>query len=227
MFRTAHPSDLPGLSALWQEAFGDSPAEIAAFFAAFPNCRSYTAAEGGTIAAMVHALPQTLRAGADLPAAYIYAVATRREFRGRGLCHSLMAFAEADLTAQGFSCAVLSPAEPSLFRFYASLGYAAAFTRTHTPWNGTGVSVSAARYAQLREALLPGPHMAYDENTLAYAQRTYGLTYYEAPNGCAAAGPDGAIENLPADLGGHPNAMIKWLDRPRTLAPAYLGFALE
>lgn len=227
MFRTAHPSDFPGLSALWQEAFGDSPAEIAAFFAAFPNCRSYAAEEDGVIAAMVHALPQVLRAGADLPAAYLYAVATKREFRGRGLCRGLMAFAEADLAAQGFACAVLSPAEPSLFRFYEALGYAAVFARAHTPWNGTGVSVSAARYAQLREARLPGPHMAYDANTLAYAQRVYGLTYYETPDGCAAAGPGGTAENLPADLGGCPNAMVKWLDQPWPLESAYLGFALD
>lgn len=227
MFRTALSSDRPGMFSLWQEAFCDSPREIAAFFAAFPCCRSYVAEIDGVTAAMVHALPQVLRAETDLSAAYIYAVATRRAFRCQGLCRGLMAFAEADLKSRGFACAVLSPAEPSLFRFYAALGYAAAFTRNRTPWNGTGVPVSAACYARLREALLPVPHMVYDRNTLRYVQRIYGLTYYQTPNGIAAVGPDGTLEVLPDDLNGCPNAMLKWLDKPRPLPPAYLGFALE
>ncbi len=226
MFRTALSSDQSGLFSLWQEAFCDSEQEIAAFFAAFPRCRSYVAEEKGIITAMVHALPQTLRTETDLPAAYIYAVATRRSYRCRGLCRGLMAFAEADLKSRGFSCAVLSPAEPSLFRFYAALGYAAAFTRNRTPWNGTGVPVSAACYAHLREALLPVPHMVYDGDTLRYVRQVYGLTFYQTPDGCTAAGPDGALEVLPADLNGCPNAMLKWLDKPRPLTPAYLGFDL-
>lgn len=227
MFRFAAPSDDPGISALWQAAFGDPPEAVDAFFGAFPACRSYVSEEAGEIAAMVHALPQVLRTGTDLPAAYIYAVATKPEFRGRGLCRGLMAYAEADLKSRGFSAAVLAPAEPDLFRFYGGMGYAAVFTRTRTPWDGTGVPVSAAQYAQLRETLLPGPHMAYDETILAYAQQIYDLTFYKTPSGCAAAGPTGPAEVLPADLDGAPNAMVKWLDQPRLLESAYLGFALE
>ena len=92
MFRIASPEDFPALAALWGEAFGDSPDAVARFFEAFPRCRSYVADEDGRIVSMVHALPQVL--SPDVPAAYIYAVATAQSHRGRGLCRELMAFAE-------------------------------------------------------------------------------------------------------------------------------------
>ena len=227
MFRAADSSVLPGISRLWQEAFGDSPDCVSEFFAAFPGCRSYVAEEAGEIAAMVHALPQILRADADLPAAYIYAVATLKSHRGRGLCRNLMAFAEADLKQSGFRCAVLTPGEPGLFRFYEALGYEAVFTRNRAAWDGGGTPVSPLEYAQLREAWLPGPHMVYDAATLAYAQRVYALEFYKTPTGCCAAGPDYTAEVLPEDLGGRPFAMIKWLGPAQQIENAYLGFALE
>lgn len=227
MFRMADSFDLPGISVLWQEAFGDSPECVSAFFAAFPGCRSYVAEESGEITAMVHALPQILRADSDLPAAYLYAVATLKSHRGRGLCRKLMAFAEADLKEQGFRCAVLTPGEPSLFRFYEALGYAAVFTRRRTAWEETGTPVSAAAYAQLREASLSVPHMVYDEATLIYAQRVYDLTFCKTSTGCCACGPAYLAEVLPDDLGGQPFAMVKWLGPARKLDNAYLGFALE
>ena len=37
MFRTAIKSDLPGISSLWQEAFGDSPEAVSYFFKSFPD----------------------------------------------------------------------------------------------------------------------------------------------------------------------------------------------
>lgn len=227
MFRAADFLDLPGISMLWQEAFGDSPECVSEFFTAFPGCRSYVSEEAGEIAAMVHALPQILRADSDLPAAYIYAVATLKSHRGRGLCRNLMAFAEADLKKQGFRCAVLTPGEPSLFRFYEALGYAAVFTRSRTAWDGTGAPVSAAEYAQLREASLSVPHMVYDEAALIYAQRVYDLTFYKTSAGCCACGPAYTAEVLPDDLGGSPFAMVKWLEPARQIHNAYLGFALE
>ncbi len=227
MFRIASAADRPSVAALWQEAFGDSPEAVAAFFAAFPACRSYVAEEEGRVVSMVHGLPQMLRADVEIPAAYLYAVATRKASRGRGLCRGLMAFAEADLQSCGFACAVLTPGGPELFGFYKALGYKADFSRRRTLWDGVGEEVSAAQYGRLREALLRGPHMDYDAAALTYAKAVYGLRFYKTPGGCAAAGPACTAEVLPADLGGEPFAMVKWLDTPHPLEKAYLGFALE
>lgn len=220
MFRMAEPRDLTGLTALWQEAFGDGPWEIAEFYRSFPDCLTYVA-DGVT--AMVHALPQRL--SPDLPAAYLYAVATRADCRGRGLCRGLMAYAEEDLRRRGFSCCVLTPGEPSLFEFYGAMGYKTAFFGRPAVLD-TGTPISLPAYLQRRERLLTVPHMIYDARTLDYARRLYGLTFYETPTGIAASSPDFTAELLPDMLGDEPRAMIKWLDRPAAFSHGWLGFSL-
>lgn len=223
-FRTAGPADFPGIAALWREAFGDPEAAVSDFFAAFPRCVSYVAEVNGTVVSMAHALPQTLEP--EGPAAYLYAVDTRSDCRGRGLCRSLLAFAERDLLDRGFRWAVLTPGEPELFRFYERLGYRTAFYRSRYPFPG-GTPVSPEEYLRLREDLLTGPHMVYDLPTLEYAQRVYGLAFYRTAHGCAAAGPAYTAEVLPDDLDGPPFAMARRLDgRPGNLH-GYLGLALE
>ena len=224
MFRLAANSDLPGIIALWQEAFGDTPEAVSHFFESFPNCRSYVAEEAGEIISMVHALPQTL--SPDIPAAYIYAVATLQRDRGKGLCRKLMAFAEADLQHRGFACCVLTPGEESLFAFYTNLGYETVFTRKHTAFD-RGREISLPDYLTRREELLTVPHMIYDENTLAYAARVYGLHFYQTETGIAAASKSYTAEVLPEDQSGQPFAMLKWLGKPQPMETAYLGFALE
>ena len=210
-----------GIAARWTEAFGDSATAVSQFFEAFPDCISYVAEENGTIVSMVHALPQIL--SPDIPAAYVYAVATLQSHRGRGLCRKLMAFAEDDLKSR-FRCTVLTPGEPELFRFYEKLGYKTAFYRTRTAFSH-GTPVSVEEYARLREQVLTVPHMVYDRSLLQYAQRVYDLTFYETKTGCAAVGH--TTEVLPEDIGGDPFAMVKWLGEPTELQSAYLGFALE
>ena len=226
MFRPAIKTDLPGILALWGEAFGDSPEAVTDFFEAFPGCISYVAEEDGVITSMVHALSQVL--SPDIPAAYIYAVATLRSHRGRGLCRALMAFAEADLASRGFACCVLTPGEPGLFDYYEGLGYRIAFTRRRVPFPG-GTAISLTEYLHRRESLLPEPHMVCDRATLAYAAEVYGLTFYETKTGIAAAAPHYTAELLPEDTQGNRFAcgMIKWLAEPKELQTAYLGFALE
>lgn len=224
IFRLISSTDLPDVIDLWREAFGDSEKAIRFFFESFPDCISYAAEEDGQVVSMVHGLPQTL--SPDVPAAYLYAVATRKSHRGRGLCRKLMAFAEADLASRGVACCMLTPGEPELFRFYTRLGYAAAFTRNRTAFSG-GECISAAEYIRLRERVLDRSHVVYDLRTMAYAQQVYGLTFYRTADGCAAAGEDYTAEVLPQDLGGTPFAMIKWLSESRPLRNAYLGLALE
>ena len=223
-FRTAEPADYPAIAALWQEAFGDPEAAVSDFFAAFPRCISYVAEANGSVVSMVHALPQVLKP--EGPAAYLYAVATRSDCRGRGLCRSLLAFAERDLLARGFLWAVLTPGEPELFQFYERLGYRTAFYRSRNPLPG-GAPVSPEEYLRLRENLLTGPHMVYDLPTLEYAQRVYDLTFYRTAYGCAAAGPANTAEVLPDDLDGPPFAMARRLDGGPGELHGYLGFALE
>lgn len=224
MFFLAEQSHREGIISLWSETFGDSREAVEGFFAAFPHCISYVAVENGQVVAMAHALPQLL--SPDTKAAYLYAVATDKNHRGRGLCRTLMAFAETDLKARGFGACVLTPGEPSLFRFYENLGYQTEFFRHRTAFEG-GSPISLQEYARRRETLVTVPHMVYDEATLTYAQQLYGLTFYETPTGIAAAGAAYTAEVLPEDMGGEPFAMVKWLTNPRSISDGFLGLSLE
>ena len=221
MFRTSQPTDLPGISALWQEAFGDGPEAVRAFFAHFPQCISYVAEDDGQIVSMVHALPRIL--SPDIPAAYLYAVATAKTHRGQGLCRKLMAFAEEELAKAGIETTVLTPGEPSLFRFYENLGYRTGFFRKRTPFRG-GEPISLTEYNRRREELLKIPHMVCTERFLQYAQSIYDLKFYKTPTGIAAAGPRFTAEVLPEDLSDAPYAMLK---TAQSIPNAYLGFGLE
>lgn len=226
--RPAYPSDRAAMTALWQQVFGDSEATITGFYEAFPRCRAAVAEnEVGALVSIVHVLPQTLTVeDQTIPAAYLYAVATRPDYRGRGLASTLIRFTEALLERLDYRCAVLVPAEPSLFSYYARLGYTTAFLRNHTPFPG-GREIGWEEYHQRREALLTEPHITYSPEYYAYLQQAYGVNFYETQTGIAAAAGDYTAEVLPQDLGGTPCAMLKWLGRPRTLPSGYLGFALE
>ena len=226
--RPSYPADVPKTRALWCQVFGDSEAEVDAFYRAFPKCRAVVAEnDAGEIVCVVHALPQTLvHPGGTLPVSYLSAIATRPDYRGQGLASTLTGCCEALLERLGYALAVLTPAEEALFGFYARLGYAPVITRNHTPFSG-GREISAAEYLTRREALLDLPHIAYDLPTLSYVQSAYGVRFYETDTGIAAAGEGYTAEVLPEDLGGKPFAMAKWLGKPRALPKGYLGFALE
>ena len=201
--RGTGPDDIPRLTALWREAFGDTDEEIARFFdALFPVCAGFGAEEDGALASMLFALPVTLARGPETKkAAYFYAVATDRAFRGRGLARALMAHAEARLQRRGVSCALLVPGEPSLVRFYEPLGYRQRTfldekTAEGVRGRGSAELISSADYAGLRETLLADvPHvrcglplLEYERGTRAfYALRLDGKT------GCAAASMEGGL----------------------------------
>lgn len=224
MYRLAKKSDMPGIVALWGEAFGDNQQAVEEFFTAFPACISCVAEERGEILAMAHAIPQSL--SPDTKAVYVYAVATAKAHRGKGLCRNLMAFLEQDLKARGVEACVLTPANAGLFQFYKNLGYDVGFFRQHTPFSG-GRPIPLSEYVRRRKTLLSVPHMVCDENFLSYAQKLYGLTFYETATGLAAHGEGFTAEVLPEDLGGEPFAMVKWLDGRRKELAGFLGLSLQ
>ena len=214
MYRIATKQDIPGIAALWQQAFHETPL--------LPDFPCFVAEYGGKIVAMVHAWMQKLQAGKTYTAAYLYAVATDKAFRGQGICRGLMAYAEKTLDAD---CCILVPAESSLFDFYEALGYETAFLRNKTSFPG-GEEISMEEYLQRREVLLSATaHVVYDD--LSYAQSIYGLRFYRTDTGICAASEHFTAENLPADLGHSPCGMIKWLRKGEPIQNGYLGFTLE
>lgn len=112
---------IPGLKALWKEAFGDTDAQIELFFAtSFSPERSLCATENGTVTAALYWMDCSYPHGR---LAYIYAVATLNAHRGRGLCRALMEKAHETLRRAGYAGAVLVPADDALFTLYGKFGY--------------------------------------------------------------------------------------------------------
>lgn len=169
-FAQAQNSDSPALTALWQTCFGDEEALIRAFWQALgQKIRVFAAYEGSVPVSMLCALPTTLidDAGEGFPAAYLYAVCTAPQYRGRGLCAALMAYAEEALRKDGCCFAALVPSSKELFRLYEKLGYQTAFFHkkyTVSAEHGKAAisRINADSYRNLREMQLYGAFLSYE-----------------------------------------------------------------
>lgn len=114
------------LRELWHSVFGDSYEYIDAFFATY-RCEDvvHTLSLGGMVVSSLYALPFTLCSDEkSIATAYIYAVATAPEYRGKGYMALLMKNVERLLAERGVRFIYLLPASDSLRAYYARLGYA-------------------------------------------------------------------------------------------------------
>lgn len=158
--RIEHPGDSvrEALWTLWQEAFSDPPEVPRQFWrTAYCPRRSLCAVEDGQVLGALYWLDCTCR-GQKL--AYLYAVATARAHRGRGVCRALMDRAHALLARQGYTGAILVPGEASLASMYAAMGYQPCcgveeFTCEAGAVPAALQPLRAEAYGQYRRALLP------------------------------------------------------------------------
>lgn len=129
MMQLAKKKDFPAIRDIWQEAFGDTEEEIADFFAAFAGKgRICIWKEEGQIAGQLVLLPVLLcTPKCNIPVEYIYAVATKKAYRNRGVCKELLA-AAGDMLRQEGKPAVLVPADKGLAAFYKRNGFIDGFT---------------------------------------------------------------------------------------------------
>lgn len=199
---------------LWHQAFGDDPAEILAFLREVPHI-PYLLWEENDLTAMAFAIPQTV---GQLPAAYLYAVATDASRRGQGLASRLLSQAEADLKQRGFAAVLLSPASAPLLGWYLRQGYAS--------WGDHAVlslpssdapELSPEDYLSLRESALEQvPHNVPPLAVLAQ----YRLT------ACGAWTSDGRpAERLSGDMKSPLPTMVKRF-RPDFPVQGYFSFFL-
>ena len=173
-----HPSltHIPALKALWQEAFGDSEAFIDTFFQtgfAPEHCLCVT--EGTDLAAAAYWFDCIYDAG---KAAYIYAVATAKAYRGRGCCRALMDAIGQCLAEQGYVCAILVPGDDSLAGMYAAMGYRffGGMTQLQASAGEEALAlteVSVSQYALLRRQMLPQGSVVQEGKNLDFLRKHY------------------------------------------------------
>lgn len=151
-------ADIAALRHIWQQAFGDPDAVLDVFFATgFSPDRCHFLREDGAIVSALYWFDCALN-GHNL--AYIYAVATEKNHRGKGLAHRLMDQTHGILREKGYAGAVLVPGSQELFSLYGLMGYrtVTAIREFSARWGDTSArlqEIDAARYAQLRKTYLP------------------------------------------------------------------------
>lgn len=103
--------------AIYREAFGnDGDFEDRIFSECTEHIR--TLCVGGKTVSLLFALPCNIHSNGDIiPAYYIFAAATKKEFRGNGYMSRLLGSLETDRLL------FLKPASAPLFKFYEKLGF--------------------------------------------------------------------------------------------------------
>lgn len=178
--RTSVPEDIPAQRQLWKLAFGDEDAYIDNFYQTYyrPE-RVLVLEEEGSIRAMTAWFDTVFRlpGEGDFRAAYLYAVATHPDCRGRGMSGALLAWADEYFRSLSIPAVTTVPAQPSLHNFFGRNGFRECFVldqrkleAENLPGPEPGVQVRRAapeEYGALREELLGGtPHIAYPVEAL-------------------------------------------------------------
>lgn len=235
--RPSRPEDVPAQRELWKLAFGDSDAYIDNFYSAYyrPE-RVVVLEEEGTVRSMTAWFDTTfvVPGRGEYRAAYLYAVATHPDCRGRGLAGALLAGADRYFRSLGVPAVTTVPAEPSLHDFFGANGFRECFRVLGgtlrredilLPPSNLLRPASPEEYGQVREQLLAGiPHIAYPEDALAYqagccALGDGGLFVGDTPAGPVCLCAEWAEEDfviVKELLGGH---RLAYCDLPR-IAPA-------
>lgn len=146
------------LRKLWQEAFDDPDDFTDLFFSKiYSPERCHCILDQGVPVSALYWFDCHLQ-GRRL--AYIYAVATLKSHRGRGLAGQLMEETHEILRNQGYAGVILVPAGEKLFAFYKNLGYEVATTHSWLTCRASDSprqiqKISPAEYARLLPAFLP------------------------------------------------------------------------
>lgn len=198
-----HPTDqdIPALRILWKEAFSDTDAFLDLFFTrGFALERSLTVKEGDRILA---ALYWFYCAWEENQSAYIYAVATKKEHRGKGICRALMDKLHVEMEKMDRST-ILVPVDESLRTFYARMGYRDFGGMDEEIYYPAGTPVAAEKlsaigYMQKRRGLLPAGGVVQEGEVLPFLESM--LTFYGGEKWLLAGYQDEEKWKFPEFLG--------------------------
>lgn len=186
MIRLSTPDDAAAVTDIWRASFDDS-AEYIRFFLQnrFSAGRCLLEVQDGRPVAMLHLFGARCFGGAEESALgtaqYVYAAATRPEYRGRGVMARLLAEAEREGERAGCRFTFLLPGSAGLYDYYTRLGYRAAFSIRKAEVSRTQISAVAEGrhihsggnpdYAEIfrRRALRFRPGVLWNAPELRYA----------------------------------------------------------
>lgn len=173
------PQQIPDLRRLWKEAFGDTDDFLDIFFhRAFSYDRCRCVSIDGEVVSALYWFDCTWQ---EKKLAYIYAVATAKSHKGKGLCRALMESSHRQLQKDGYDGAILCPQNEGLFAMYGKFGYrTCSYVQNFTcAAGGKPIELkeaTPAEYAALRRRLLPENSVLQEGVTLEFFS-TYARLY--------------------------------------------------
>ncbi len=206
--RPSRPEEAGAQKRLWKLAFGDGEQEIDWFYrCCWEPEHMLVLLEDGRLASMLALLEHTLTlpGGGRANARYIYALATDPALRGKGYGRQLLFYVDDYLKDRGADCVTVVPAEPSLHKFFATVGFQPGFSnrrlellrRMHRPAQAGDYAqtVEPEQYNAIRERLLAElPSVCYPDRLIRYQQGMCDGTggglfrvVADGTEGCAAA----------------------------------------
>lgn len=218
--------DISKLNHLWQQAFGDSEEFVEGFFqTGFSENRCLLAEKDGQLLAALYWF-DCLWEGKKI--AYLYAIATDENYRGKGVCRALMQHTHLQLQQQGYSGALLVPADEGLAGMYGKMGYTCILPEAQKSLEEPPqlqrdqlTQISPEEYVQRRKQLLPAGGIWHSKAAMDYLA-TF-AKFYAFDGGICCGDPALPMEWLPG-YGGDP-AMYLPLDGAKEM-PTYFALAL-
>ena len=196
MIRLAENTDKKGLIILWQEAFGDS-AESVEFFLnrRFTPHNTVVAEENGRIVSMLYLLEGKVACSNEIyNAYYLYAAATLKSHRGRGLMALMLDYAKNIAYERDIDLICLKPADDGLYEYYGRYGYKPVFatqtaiiSKNETICNNSIVAEKCTDYFSAREINFKNSdRFIWDKSAIEFAldfHKFFGGKVFEACNG--------------------------------------------
>lgn len=183
---------IPQLRTLWREAFDDTEEFLDAFgTTAFSTQRCLCVTLDNQVIAALYWFDCLYR---DSPVAYLYAVATAKAYRKRGICHKLMEHTHIHLTSLGYQGTILVPGNQNLFQFYGRMGYTPCSTIHEFDCLGIAPQIpirqiDKTEYATLRREFLPKDGVLQEKENLDFLQTQ--VSFYAGSDFLLAAHREG------------------------------------
>jgi predicted N-acetyltransferase YhbS len=198
-------SQTEDLRTLWKEAFGDEDAFLDIFYThgfQFDRCRCIT--ENGKVVAALYWFDCIL---SGRPVAYLYAVATDKHHRGKGLCRTLLENTHHHLKYLGYDGCILVPGDEGLARMYEKMGYASCtcireFSCAAAAEPVILRQIGAEEYCRLRRQFLPERGVIQEGDGITFFQNI--AHFYAGEDFLAAVSRDEPSHI--AELLGNPDA---------------------
>lgn len=174
---------IPELKRLWSTCFDDSDAYVDLYFRhRYRAENTLVNVSMGVPVAMLTMLPVIATCpGMEIPARYLFAVATRPDRRGKGLATELLDHAHDWMKDQGIGLSMLVPGSPGLFGFYRRHRYKSIFNLQHARYEAPPYRTTSGKYlatvpsqlsslAALRNRFFKNSRLfvSWDESALSY-----------------------------------------------------------